>query len=58
VLFASHMILDNRKFEYWWLNKIKRTQKSDVGEPLWTILLIGVDQVFHLAVLGFLIIVS
>ena len=58
MLFTSHMILDNRNFEYWWLNKVKRTKESDVGEPLWTVLVIGVDQVFHLAVLGLLVILS
>ena len=58
ILFVSHMILDNRKFEIWWLNKIKRTTKEDVGDNLWTILVIGVDQVFHLAVLGLIVILS
>ncbi len=58
ILFVSHLILDNRKFEYWWINKIKKTKKEDVGDILWTILVIGVDQVFHLAVLGFLVIIS
>lgn len=58
ILFISHMILDNRKFEVWWINRIKKTKKEDVSNHLWTILLIGVDQVFHLAILGFLVIVS
>jgi hypothetical protein len=58
ILFFSHMILDNRKFEYWWLHQIKRTKNEDVGDALWTILTIGVDQVFHIAILGLLVILS
>ena len=58
ILFISHMILDSRKFEFWWLKNIKRTRKEDVSDSLWTILLIGVDQVFHLIVLGLLVIIS
>ncbi len=52
LLLASHMMLDRRVFELWWLEKIKRVNKNEVSETLWTILLFGVDQTFHLAVLA------
>jgi len=57
-LFVSHLILDNRQFEYWWLKTIKRTVKEDVSESLWNILVIGIDQVFHLAVIGYIVLVG
>lgn len=43
-LAAAHAILDNRRFEFWWLNRIKKVEEKDV--PIW--LLLGVDQSFHL----------
>ncbi len=52
LLFVSHMILDNRKFLFWWLHNIKRTKQKDVGDITWTILVIAMDQILHLAVLG------
>ena len=58
VLFFSHAILDNRKFEFWWLDKIKMTKKEVVGETTWIILVIGIDQVFHLAILGLIVLLQ
>ena len=58
VLFGTHMLLDNRKFEIWWLKTIKGVTKEKVNESIWNILLIAVDQVFHIAILGFLLMVG
>ena len=55
LLFATHLILDNRKFENWWIKVIKQTRKENIGENLWLILTIVVDQVFHLLVLGVIV---
>ena len=43
-LALTHAILDNRRFEFWWLRKIKKVEEKDV--PIW--LLLGVDQSSHL----------
>jgi hypothetical protein len=58
ILFGTHMILDNRKFEHWWLKKIKGVTKDNVNDFTWNILLLGVDQSFHLLILGFLVFIS
>lgn len=46
-LAASHAVLDNRRFEFWWLRAVKKVEEKDV--PIW--LLLGVDQSFHLILL-------
>ncbi len=58
LLFISHAILDNRQFEFWWMEKIKRTKIKEFGETNWAIVLIGIDQIFHLAILGLLVLLS
>ena len=55
ILFGTHLILDNRKFELWWLDKIKGVRKDKTSELTWNILIIGVDQSFHLLILSLLI---
>lgn len=42
-LAVTHAILDNRRFEIWWLRKIKMVKDEEI--PMW--LLLGVDQSFH-----------
>jgi len=42
-LAATHAVLDNRRFEFWWIWAVKGV-KEEV--PIW--LLLGVDQAFHL----------
>lgn len=46
-LAATHAVLDNRRFEIWWLRKVKKVQDENI--PIW--LLLGVDQSFHLVLL-------
>ena len=46
-LAATHAVLDNRRFEFWWLRRIKMVEDKDV--PIW--LLLGVDQSFHLVLI-------
>jgi len=46
-LAVTHALLDNRRFEFWWLRRIKKVAEKDV--PVW--LLLGVDQSFHLILL-------
>ena len=46
-LAVTHALLDNRRFEFWWLRRIKKVAERDV--PVW--LLLGVDQSFHLILL-------
>lgn len=45
----THVILDNRRFEIWWLRTIKKVKDEEI--PIW--LLLGVDQSFHLILLAF-----
>ncbi|OGC38377.1 hypothetical protein A2V54_01715 [candidate division WWE3 bacterium RBG_19FT_COMBO_53_11] len=47
-LAVTHAILDNRRFEFWWLRKIKKVKDEEI--PVW--LLLGVDQSFHLVLLA------
>lgn len=42
-LAVTHAFLDNRRFEIWWIRKIKKSKDEEI--PMW--LLIGVDQSFH-----------
>ena len=58
LIFASHIILDNRKFEFWVLEKFKGFKKEEVSESLGAILLIGLDQTFHLVILAIIVIFS
>jgi len=44
----THAILDNRRFEIWWLRMIKKVKDEEI--PIW--LLLGVDQSFHLILLA------
>ena len=46
-LAVTHAFLDNRRFEIWWLRKIKKFKDEEI--PMW--LLLGVDQSFHLVLL-------
>ncbi len=41
---VTHAFLDNRRFEVWWIRKIKKFTEKEM--PIW--LLLGVDQSFHL----------
>jgi hypothetical protein len=51
-IFISHIILDQRKFLMWWMEKVKRFNVQTTSESLKLILLIGVDQTFHILVLA------
>lgn len=43
-LAVTHAILDNRKFERWWIRTVNNNKEKEIP----TILLLGVDQSFHL----------
>lgn len=47
-LAATHAVLDNRRFEIWWIRKVKRVREPE-EIPTW--LLLGVDQSFHFVLL-------
>ena len=51
LLFLSHVFLDRRPFEIWWLKTVKRFTKENAPEWFWFMLLIAVDQTFHILVL-------
>lgn len=54
-IFCSHVVLDRRSPEIYLLEKFRGIKATDVPEPLWWVLLIGSDQVFHLIVLAVLV---
>jgi len=49
-LFITHIFLDQRKFEFWLL-KLKGYKKEELSEAKLILLLIGIDQAFHVVVL-------
>jgi len=58
LIFASHVIFDKRNFEFWILEKFKGFRKQEMDGSLFTISLIGVDQVLHIAILALIVIFS
>jgi len=58
LLFVSHVIFDRRKFEICLLKNIKKTTKENTLEPLWTMLLITIDQILHIIILVLVVILS
>jgi hypothetical protein len=57
-LFISHAVLDNRKFERWFI-RIFKGRREDVRRPDESnILLLAVDQVLHLVVLALIVILA
>ncbi|GMR19231.1 MAG: hypothetical protein BMS9Abin34_362 [Patescibacteria group bacterium] len=55
-LAATHAVLDNRRFEIWWIRTIKKVRKP-LEIPMGVLL--GVDQSFHLLlILGVSLLVS
>lgn len=58
LIFLSHIFLDCRTFEIWLLEKFKGFKKEDNPESIWWILLIGIDQTFHLIILGIITLFS
>jgi len=58
LIFASHVILDKRNFEFWILEKFKGFRKQEIDESLYAKLLTGVDQVLHIAILALIVIFS
>ena len=57
-IFFSHVVLDQRDFEVWLIEKFKGLKKEEVPESFWQIMLIGVDQTLHLVVLAIIVIFS
>lgn len=51
----SHIIIDQQWFVIWVLEKFKEFKKEDFSEAFWILLLVGVDQTLHAAVLVFII---
>lgn len=58
LLFVSHFIIDQGNFKTWLLENFKRVKKEDISETAWQILLTGVDQVLHFAILTLVVIFS
>ena len=58
LLFLSHALIDNRKIELWLLEKFKGFKREENSESIWTILIIGIDQVLHLVILAIVVIFS
>ena len=58
LIFLSHIVFDRRAFEIWLLEKFKGVKKEEIPESLWQILLIGIDQTLHIAVLVGIVIFS
>jgi hypothetical protein len=55
LLFISHAVFDNRRFELWIMERFKGFRKEDLGEALWWIVFIGVDQTLHFMVLALIV---
>ena len=51
LLFVSHFVIDNQKFVRWLLEEFKGFKQTETNQSLWTMLLIGMDQIFHLIIL-------
>jgi len=47
-LAATHAFLDNRRFEIWWLRKIKKFKEKEI--PIW--LLLGITTTFRSTLLS------
>lgn len=58
LLFASHLLLDRRGFEEWWLEKIKGMEKEKTRKGIGKFVLVAADQTFHFLILGFVAAVS
>ena len=54
LIFASHLFIDRRWPIVWWISTIKRTSKESVGKNFW--LVVAVDQVVHVFILAFVVI--
>ena len=57
-IFLTHFIIDRRKFTIWWMRTIKKIKEDDFPQSIWFVLLIAVDQAFHLFVLGLITLFS
>ena len=58
LIFISHVIFDQRKFEIWILEKFKGFKRGPELESFWNIMLIGIDQTLHLVILALIVIFS
>jgi hypothetical protein len=57
-IFITHFIIDRRTFTLWIMEKVKRMKKNQTSESFWNIILIGIDQTLHLAVLAVIVLLS
>ncbi len=53
VIFASHLFIDRRWPVVWWISVIKRTSKESINKNFW--LVVAVDQVIHIFILAFVV---
>lgn len=51
LIFVSHIILDQRRFELWLIEKVKGFRKKETQDWRWWVLFMGTDQVLHFVVL-------
>ena len=56
VIFASHFIIGQNSIVLWILEKLKGVKEEKTSESIWTLLLIGTDQMLHVFVLILIII--
>ena len=56
LLFVSHIVLDERRFEIWLLENFRGVARKNTSDFLWTMLLIGTDQIFHIIILALVVI--
>jgi len=57
-IFLTHLVLDQRKVEFWIMDKIKAMKKEDTPETVFGFMLVGVDQSLHLVVLAIITLFS
>ena len=56
VILVSHFIIDQNSIVLWILEKLKGIKEEKVSESLWTLFIIGIDQILHASVLILIVI--
>ncbi len=56
LIFSSHMFLDRRWPVIWWLKHVKRVSDETIIALPW--LVIAVDQVMHVLIIAFIVVMS
>jgi hypothetical protein len=56
-IFLVHVILDKRSFLVWIMKNIKKITLENVPEHLYYLLIITIDQIFHLLLLWIIVVI-